>query len=730
MNIYNADGSYSVDAVEDLNFVLRCRRTDAEKPIDIQLLTWLSLIYDHFGGKPLQIVSGYRNQRKQTSNHFKGRATDIRIEGVSPKQVRAFAETLDRGGMGIGLYPRSQFVHIDVRSPPSYRWIDNSPPNSNAAEKRPPRGWKRQQARELALAAPTTLWAVSKCDRLTLEVKFRHKPVEGGGAMRSAQALALCSVAVSFLLFVGCGDDWPSRSSGTGGAGGEGGDMGMAGMGGDGRTAGAGGEGGDMGMGGEGGSTGRAAAAARRGPAAAPARARPVAAGGSAGTGGSVGTGGRGRQRGRGSGGGAGAGTAARGIGRRRRYGAVARGTGGGAGTGTACARSTGGGAGRQRRARQASAGSGGSGPAARAPADRPGRCRSASRPPSAATVSFAARTCAGRARRTMRCLSAYGADHVCVNGACVAGNCHTAAECSSGKICVANTCVNCTDDGACASAYGAGHLCISGGCVAGECRTAANCPTGEICTRTFTCATCNTDGECVSGYGANHLCVSNLCIAGDCRVDRRLRRWTSLQHVDVHVRSLRRPTAPACAAFGAAHLCVNGSCIPGSAAMASECAAGEVCDANNYMCRMCGTDAECVAGLRRRPPVRERRLHSRAVPHVARMPERRALQHVEPHVRRVRARTPSASTGYGTNHLCVSGACVSGMCLSTADCGGGQICNTSTRSCVACSSDARVRHRLRPAAPVHRQRLRPGQCRVSSDCPGGADLRRADAHL
>jgi uncharacterized protein YcbK (DUF882 family) len=145
VNIYNKDGSYSVEALEDLNGVLRCRRTDDEKPIDIQLLTWMSLIYDHFGGKPLQIVSGYRNQRKQTSNHFKGRAMDIRIEGVSPKQVRAYAETLDRGGMGIGFYPVSQFVHIDVRSPPSYRWVDKSPPNSNASEKRPPRGWKRHK---------------------------------------------------------------------------------------------------------------------------------------------------------------------------------------------------------------------------------------------------------------------------------------------------------------------------------------------------------------------------------------------------------------------------------------------------------------------------------------------------------------------------------------------------------------------------------------------------------
>jgi uncharacterized protein YcbK (DUF882 family) len=145
VNIYNPDGSYNLDALADLNHVLRCRRTDDEKPIDTQLLTLLSHVYDHFGGKRLEIVSGYRNQRKQSSNHFKGRASDIRIAGVSPKKIEAFAETLDRGGMGIGIYPRSRFVHIDVRSPPSYRWVDYSPPNPNALEKRPPRGWKRKK---------------------------------------------------------------------------------------------------------------------------------------------------------------------------------------------------------------------------------------------------------------------------------------------------------------------------------------------------------------------------------------------------------------------------------------------------------------------------------------------------------------------------------------------------------------------------------------------------------
>jgi uncharacterized protein YcbK (DUF882 family) len=145
VNIYNPDGSYNVDALEQLNHILRCRRTDTETAMDPQLLMMLAHIYDHFGSKPLEIVSGYRNQRKQTSNHFKGRATDIRIAGVSPRKIEAFAETLDRGGMGIGIYPRSQFVHIDVRSPPSFRWTDWSPPGSNASEKRPPRGWKRKK---------------------------------------------------------------------------------------------------------------------------------------------------------------------------------------------------------------------------------------------------------------------------------------------------------------------------------------------------------------------------------------------------------------------------------------------------------------------------------------------------------------------------------------------------------------------------------------------------------
>ena len=145
VQIFNEDGSYNIDALHEVDHILRCKRTDTEKSIEPRLYVILSHVYDHFGRKPLEIVSGFRNQRKQTSFHFKGSASDIRIPGVQPKKIRDFADSLDAGGMGVGLYPRSHFVHIDVRPLPSYRWIDNARPQPNSPDKRPPRGWKRKK---------------------------------------------------------------------------------------------------------------------------------------------------------------------------------------------------------------------------------------------------------------------------------------------------------------------------------------------------------------------------------------------------------------------------------------------------------------------------------------------------------------------------------------------------------------------------------------------------------
>src|SRR3569623_531238 len=85
-DIFNDAGSYDTDALKELDHALRCKRTETEKSIDPRLFVLLSHVYDHFQ-KPLELVSGYRNQRRETSFHFRGKASDIRIAGGSPKVV-------------------------------------------------------------------------------------------------------------------------------------------------------------------------------------------------------------------------------------------------------------------------------------------------------------------------------------------------------------------------------------------------------------------------------------------------------------------------------------------------------------------------------------------------------------------------------------------------------------------------------------------------------------------
>jgi uncharacterized protein YcbK (DUF882 family) len=127
VQIYREDGSFDPDALDALNHMFRCRRTGTEKAIEPKLFEMLSRIYDKFG-KALELVSGFRNQERVTSFHFHGSASDIRIPGVSERELHKFVTSLDAGGMGIGLYPRAGFIHVDIRPEASYRWTDYSPP--------------------------------------------------------------------------------------------------------------------------------------------------------------------------------------------------------------------------------------------------------------------------------------------------------------------------------------------------------------------------------------------------------------------------------------------------------------------------------------------------------------------------------------------------------------------------------------------------------------------------
>lgn len=125
LNVYSLkkDGNKRLSA----NFKVKefaCQ--DGSDPIfiDSDLISVLQKIRNHFG-KAVTITSAYRTPTHNKScggttysQHLYGKAADIKIKGVTPKDVAKYAETLLDSG-GIGIY--NTFTHVDVRSTKS-RW--------------------------------------------------------------------------------------------------------------------------------------------------------------------------------------------------------------------------------------------------------------------------------------------------------------------------------------------------------------------------------------------------------------------------------------------------------------------------------------------------------------------------------------------------------------------------------------------------------------------------------
>jgi uncharacterized protein YcbK (DUF882 family) len=108
-----------------LRHIMRCLRTTAETPIDPRLVDLLYRISQRTRQK-IVLVSGFRAPMfslATLSYHTRGMAADIRIPGMTPLMLRDLAESM--GVHGLGYYPVSGFVHVDVRDDKS-RWTDYS----------------------------------------------------------------------------------------------------------------------------------------------------------------------------------------------------------------------------------------------------------------------------------------------------------------------------------------------------------------------------------------------------------------------------------------------------------------------------------------------------------------------------------------------------------------------------------------------------------------------------
>ncbi len=146
-------GGFSAEDLDRAAHVLREPSTGNEHPVDPHVLDLVYRVQTHFDAHEVRIISGYRTPRKgRASNHGKGRAIDLVVPGVTDEEVAKFVR--EQGFCGVGVYPVSGFVHVDVRER-SYFWVDTSGPG------------KRSRTRGILadLAAKSDAQALARGDR-------------------------------------------------------------------------------------------------------------------------------------------------------------------------------------------------------------------------------------------------------------------------------------------------------------------------------------------------------------------------------------------------------------------------------------------------------------------------------------------------------------------------------------------------------------------------------------
>ncbi len=124
--VYRRDDQYISDALTKLDYFLRDHRTGEVRHFDPRLYDILSALTASVGrpGAEIDIVCGYRapstNEllRAHTTGvakhslHIQAEAIDLRMPSVDTLKLRQAALALHQGG--VGYYPHSDFIHVDV----------------------------------------------------------------------------------------------------------------------------------------------------------------------------------------------------------------------------------------------------------------------------------------------------------------------------------------------------------------------------------------------------------------------------------------------------------------------------------------------------------------------------------------------------------------------------------------------------------------------------------------
>ena len=123
--VYRVDGRLDPEALREIDWVLRDFRTGEARQIDRRLLDLLWRLRSALDTEePYEVISGYRSPATNAmlrragrgvargSLHVRAMAIDVRIPDRPLPAVRDAALGLRLGG--VGYYPASGFVHVDV----------------------------------------------------------------------------------------------------------------------------------------------------------------------------------------------------------------------------------------------------------------------------------------------------------------------------------------------------------------------------------------------------------------------------------------------------------------------------------------------------------------------------------------------------------------------------------------------------------------------------------------
>jgi LysM repeat protein len=122
--VFDKKGKVAPGAVESISKLFGA--TGARPRVHPRLIALLADVSEHFGGRPMRVVSGWRDHSYfEDSRHKHSKAVDFSIPGVPNTVLRDYLRRFRN--CGVGYYPNSSFVHLDVRESAAY-WVDYAGP--------------------------------------------------------------------------------------------------------------------------------------------------------------------------------------------------------------------------------------------------------------------------------------------------------------------------------------------------------------------------------------------------------------------------------------------------------------------------------------------------------------------------------------------------------------------------------------------------------------------------